>query len=89
MYITNGTIDHSTPKRGINNKNIIQLSISVAHSTLGIQSGLLMYLPDNNVSVAIAIASCVFLRPYGVVINVDPLNVVPIKTILPFTADQS
>ena len=44
---------------------------------------------ESNVSVEMAIISWVFFNPFGVRTNVEPLNVVPIKTILPFIYDQS
>tara|TARA_B110000879_G_scaffold74971_1_gene104532 strand:+ start:406 stop:675 length:270 start_codon:yes stop_codon:yes gene_type:complete len=85
----NGTSDIHIPSLGTKNKNNAIPSINVIHSAVTIQSGLVMNLPDNKVSVDNAIISCVFLRPLGVRTKVEPLNVVPMNTILPFKDDQS
>ena len=89
MYSNHGTSDHITPNRGINSKNMILLPMISDHSSMCDQLGILINLPDSNVSVLTAIISWVFLRPLGVCTNVVPLNVTPMNTILPFIDDQS
>ena len=89
LYSMKGTSDSNMPNLGINNKNIIMPTIITANSVYNAQLGLVINLPDSKVSVDIAIISCVFLRPSGVRTKVEPLNVAPMNTILPFTDDQS
>ena len=89
LYIINGTSDSSIPNLGINSKNIIMPTIITANSVYNAQVGLVINLPDSKVSVDIAMISCVFFRPSGVRTKVEPLNVVPMNTILPFIEDQS
>ena len=89
LYIIKGTSESSIPNLGINNKNMLMPIIITANSVYNAQLGLVINLPDSKVSVDIAMISCVFFRPSGVRTKVEPLNVVPIKTILPFIDDQS
>ena len=89
LYSMKGTSDSSIPNLGINSKNIIMPTIITANSVYNAQSGLVINLPDSKVSVDNAMISCVFFRPLGVRTKVEPLNVVPIKTILPFIDDRS
>jgi hypothetical protein len=84
-----GTSESSIPNLGINNKNMLMPIIITANSVYNAQLGLVMNLPDSKVSVDNAMISCVFFRPSGVRTKVEPLNVVPIKTILFFIDDQS
>ena len=72
LYSMNGTSDMSMPSLGINNKNSAIPIIITANSTYNAHSGLVINLPDNNVSVDNAIISCVFLRPLGVRTEVEP-----------------
>ena len=90
IYVTNNNAaDQNKPTLGIINKNASRPNINPIHSNVGNQSGLVIYLPDNKVSVYIAIISCGFFRPLGVNTNGEPENVAPMNTILPFTDDQS
>ena len=72
LYSMKGTSDSSMPNLGINNKNSIMPIIITANSTYNAQSGLVINLPDNNVSVDNAMISCVFFRPFGVRTKVEP-----------------
>ena len=89
LYIMKGTSESSIPNLGINNKNMLMPIIITANSVYNAQLGLVINLPDSKVSVDNAMISCVFFKPSGVRTKVEPLNVVPMNTILPFIEDQS
>ena len=89
LYSMKGTSDSSIPNLGINNKNSIMPTIITANSVYNAQSGLVINLPDSKVSVDTAMISCVFIKPLGVCTKVEPVNVAPMNTILPFIDDQS
>ena len=72
LYSINGTSDMSIPNLGINSINKAIPIIITANSTYNTQSGLVINLPDRQVSVDNAIISCVFLRPLGVRTKVEP-----------------
>ena len=89
LYNRNGTNDIHIPSLGMNSIKRLMHKIITANSTYGVHCGLVINLPDNKVSVDNAIISCVFFRPSGVRTKVEPLNVVPMNTILPSIDDQS
>ena len=72
LYSINGTSDITKPNLGIKNKNRPMPIIITANSVYIAHSGLVINLPDSNVSVDNAMISCVFLRPLGVRTKVEP-----------------
>ena len=81
--------DVKTPSFGTKMIAKMRVTKSKEISAIGVHSGLVMNFLESKVSVDLAKSWCVFSKPLGVRTKVEPLNVVPMNTILPFILDQS